>query len=447
VLVSKERKRQAYALIPPALVLAIIGIHLLFFVAYIECKPWLTGCRRIEATSIYPTETAAAPRQGNQATTPAAPAAPAADPAGELKGVTARQAELSRKSEELQARLVEEAGKRTGLVNALNPAALEPDELKKSEKVIEALDAEKTEIDVTLTILDARRKGLEAELTSQKERREGSQNRDIERHNKRLTWVLLTGLFILACAAVFFTALYLPDRVHHGRAHPTRLILALVALFAGYGLIRWLVDSYADTVFEEIVGLLKSDDGYLPTLSSFFDIVGNTAAFALLVATALLLWHPSSFFRDDESQFDTKLAQLSERRNYLRLILYAGTIVMVVGIVRMRALLTWVQSFVTQAGLQVSVDEFSKIMISFQGVLYSLLLVAVYLSARQIITERARSLPIKSADAANRQAKLDAAGFGPAAESTYKDYLPKVAAILAPLFAGPLMDLVGKIFY
>lgn len=444
---SKERKRQAVALIPPALALAITGTYLLFFGAYIECKSWLTDCRRIEAASIYPTEAIAAdlPPE-DKAAPPGEPGGRAAGAAPVANEVTDRYEGLRRKSAELQERLLEESRKRTELVRALNNPELESDELKKLEKVADAIDKEKTETDDALEILDARKMSLAAEATGRKELREGLQKLTIERHTKRLTWVLFTGMFVLACAGVFFTALYLPDRVQGGRKHPARLLLGLAALYAGYGLIRWLLDSTYDTVYEEIVGLLQRDNGYLPRLSSFFDVAGNSAAFALAVATTLLLWHPLSFFRDEEKEFDAKLVELSGRKKYLRIILYAGTILMVIGIIRMRALLGWVQSFVMQGGLQGSVDEFSKVLVSFQGVLYSLLLVAVYLPARQIITERARSLPFESEDATNRQAKLDAAGFGPVAENTFKDYLPKAAAILAPLFTGPLMDLVGKIF-
>jgi cbb3-type cytochrome oxidase subunit 3 len=108
--------------------------------------------------------------------------------------------------------------------------------------------------------------------------------------------------------------------------------------------------------------------------------------------------------------------------------------------------LDWLQTFILQVNVRNSVDEFSKVLISFQGVFYTLLLAAVYLPARKIIFDRAKTLPISKADEADKQSKLETAGFISATTTPFKDLLPRIAALLAPLLIGPIADLVGKIF-
>jgi hypothetical protein len=174
-----------------------------------------------------------------------------------------------------------------------------------------------------------------------------------------------------------------------------------------------------------------------------FDVIGNTVVLALIVSASIILWHPESFFNSEPAQFDSKLKQLALRKKYLRLILYAGTIVLVIGIIRLRVLLDWLLTYSLPSVLQTSVDDFNKVIISSLGVFYTLILVAIFVPARFIVVNRAQSLA--DGDSA-RQAAVEAAGFSSTSRMSFKELLPRIAVLLAPFFVGPVAELIKAVF-
>jgi hypothetical protein len=434
--------QQARAAIPLALALALTATYGLFFYLYIECRWNVSGCQRVNVAGIYLPESDIINLYPEDKTTPAEKIETSLrEAADERERVAQEFKDKLEQREKLQQQALDVAAKVSHLAGIPQPSEQETTEYVRLKDVYDRIDKEKTEADALLEVLKVRKERLDAQVQNLHGRLEVAHKRAVERHNMRLIWVLFTGLFVFACLGVFFVTLYVPHRLIGGG---WLLLGALALLYTLYGLIRQFADGAYKTVFEEMVELLFGKNP--PALYGLFETMGNTAALALVVTTFFVLWHPASFFVKEEDKFDEKLAELSRRRKYLRAILYAGTALLVVGILRMRVLLDWLQGSILQEELGKSVDDFSKVFITFQGVLYTLLLAAVYLPARQIIADCARNLPVNEAEKKDREEKLAAAGFGPSETIPFKDYLPKAAALLAPMLIGPVAELVKKIF-
>jgi hypothetical protein len=445
---SKEQRQQAYATIPLILTIALTIMYGLFAGLYMECRWGLAGCQPLNVTSIYLPESSIINRYPEDKTISTSEIEKSLVAAAEERAaISENQLKTIQRSQELQKQVLDKSTDITRLAGSLKPSEQENnDELAKFKKVSEEIQKEKTANDDVLELLNTRKQALDETIKNLQERLEASHKLTIERQNKRLTWVLFTGLFVLTCAGIFVVAFLLPFWIFDGNPWRRTLLILLALLYISYGLIRLYIDANYTTIFESIISIANGDAKGLPVLYNVFDAVGNTAVLALLITTVFLLWHKKTFFTDEKSKFKEKLDELASRKTYLRVILYTGTILLVISTLRSKVLLDWLQTFILQSNVRNSVDEFSKVLISFQGVFYTLLLAAVYLPARKIIFDRAKTLPISETDEADKQSSLEAAGFVSPTTTPFKDLLPRIAALLAPLLIGPIADLVGKIF-
>jgi hypothetical protein len=437
---ENQRLHRIITFTPLVLVLALSAIYALFLGVYMECRWAVMGCQKLKVTRIYLPDSDVLNHYPDDRTQSIS------DIEKQLKEKVGQKAEIAKQralkattKDQLQGQILDAA-----VVLREKSNGPETTDVKKLEDSLKRAEKVKAEIDDAVETLSGAEKKLDEEITALNSRLGELHNTDIQRYTKQLTWILFSGMFVVACIGAFVVAVLILYRIHSDSnlpGHPILMPLLLVCILVGYALIRFYIDANYTSTFESFVALLENGAAaYTIKLVNFFDVMGSTVVLALLLAATAILWHPRSFFTADPEQFKSRLDQLVSRRRYLRLVLYAGTIVLVIGIMRIRVLLDWLLTYSLPPTLQASVDDFHKVLISSLGVFYTLLLVAVYVPARFIIINRAQSLP------GAVEAELQTEGFSSTSTLTFKEFLPRIAALLAPLLVGPVAELIKTVF-
>ena len=126
----------------------------------------------------------------------------------------------------------------------------------------------------------------------------------------------------------------------------------------------------------------------------------------------------------------------------LKSLLNGGSALLVVGVLHMHVWLRWPAALVHDPRVGAEILGFSSAVSIFWGVAFSLLIMAFYLPVAALITDRASAILAQSPEeAGGKDAKewLQEQGLS----MTPTRQLPQIAAMLAPLLAGPLGRVLG----
>jgi hypothetical protein len=267
----------------------------------------------------------------------------------------------------------------------------------------------------------------------------------------RALWAFIAALNYLACLATIFVAFYLLRASSEGDAHPARRALiflcSFIILSAAAGMYAMPSESiYPPPVLQALEVTAKAD------VSNIVHIVRWTigvsyAAAALVALTSCIILMP--LLRGSH-----RALELARRMRLLRTLLYFGTVLLVVVSLRFSAELLWsvdlLRAWRTSTSPEVDAhiktveNLFSALNATAAG-LNTLLLASVYLPAALVLRRRAHVLA---------KQKLGADATLPARDEwlkkqglllSFSEQLPRFAAILAPLLAGPVGDLIGRL--
>lgn len=257
-------------------------------------------------------------------------------------------------------------------------------------------------------------------------------------YSGRITWVFFRLAYIIIC----LTALAVACGVtYNSFADEGKLaiisVLAVVAL--SVALSRHLLNhpekymSVFAPLFEMTIEKdLRNIAESMIQVNSF----GFAVVLSVVLATCAILYSPIN------KTYPAGLKQLSTKMNYLQLILYVGTVMLIVGVLLIRCMYQWSLAFMLrdEQALKIAESFFSNLLAA-EGGFFTLILASVYLPAALILRRRADSL-------------ICLAGENPDKEKLLKDYnltfsfaesLPKIIAILSPLLAGPVGELFGRL--
>ena len=132
-----------------------------------------------------------------------------------------------------------------------------------------------------------------------------------------------------------------------------------------------------------------------------------------------------------------KFAAVSEQMKDLRIVLYFGTFLLIIGVLRMSAVTQWTLAFISQDAIDAA-KSFYITLSSVTGGFNSLILAAVYLPAAYILQRRAQLLAKELPLPPDKQEEtLKSKGL----TFSFRESLPRVLAILGPLLAGPIGEL------
>jgi hypothetical protein len=264
-------------------------------------------------------------------------------------------------------------------------------------------------------------------------------NRNIiaKRYSGRISWSFLMGIYMLFSAVSFALSIILTHKSFLDWGKPPVIgIAALVLLSALLGItLHSLRDSYMPVMATLLENTIKVEVENIVQVANRINSIGFAASFSLVLASCAVLLPPIKQGLDG-------LRHLSARMSNLRAILYAGTLMLVSGVVLMRSLFNWSKAFIPQTKESIEITEiFTSEVLSADAGFYTLILAAVYLPAAFILQARARSLTIGTIEEAEREKILKESNL----TFSFTESLPRIAAILAPLLAGPVGELLSKL--
>jgi hypothetical protein len=260
------------------------------------------------------------------------------------------------------------------------------------------------------------------------------------RYSGRITWVFLMlsyMLLSLAGLAVASSLIYKTFSDWGKRPFMWMLVALLLSAALGFSL-HYFQDLYMPILKSLLLKTVKVDMGEIVEITNRVNSIGFTASFALVPASCAILLPPN------KNSSPEGLKELSKRMNYLRLVLYVGTLLLVTGVLLMRSIFHWSLTFVARAG---GADGFEKIegltsnIVSAEAGFYTLILAGVYLPAAFILQRRARSLQGLPKEPSEKNQKLQDYGM----TFSFRESLPRIVAILGPFLVGPIGDLVKNL--
>lgn len=282
-----------------------------------------------------------------------------------------------------------------------------------------------------------------------------------ERYSGRLVWAFLMTVSALLCLASFFAACRL---IYKSSSFRNESAVTRTTAFMGLSLLFGSLLFSSPHIYMPILkGILEATIAQpkqfgIPVVSGTMNLI-----FSLTYAAGTMLTFASCVIllpREDVAETDTrdndaapnetdvaagedlvgtanKFAAVSEQMKDLRIVLYFGTLILIVNVLLMSAVTQWTLAFISPDAVEAA-NSFYLALSSVTGGLNSLILAAIYLPAAYILQRRAQLLAQESHLLPDKQEEiLSSKGL----TFSFRESLPRILAILGPLLAGPIGEL------
>ena len=254
----------------------------------------------------------------------------------------------------------------------------------------------------------------------------------------KATWTLANGVHAITCLGALLTGAVVMYQAlsDYGRRIRALLIGLIIALAANVSLAvaLWFnqdTGSPAPQILRATVGQV------LPTIFIYirgFDALSLTSVLSLCCAACAVLWKR----RPDEPQDQT---ELRKRLKLLRAVLFTSAGLLVVGVLRLSTTLSWGASFIpSDSEVGKFIGPLVSGIVSSLGTFYTLLMAGMYFPAVLLLRARVSELA-QAAKPEAPDAWLSENGLA----LSFSAWLPRIVAILAPLMAGPFIDIVKNL--
>lgn len=305
----------------------------------------------------------------------------------------------------------------------------------------------------------------------------GHKKASVQALSGRSMWVLVAGLNHIACLASVLVAFYLLRETFDRYANALLRALIFLCLFLGLSAVVGLfmapkagphdaplLNVLAETVQRDVKNIVPIVRGTIG--------VSYAAAALFMWTTCAIVWPPPPVRRraapkpglisvtaEDRSggvaaeRQRTQARDIAERMRLLRVMLYFGTALLVIVSLRFSTELRWAADLLrawnpaspgpaADAALK-PIEGYFSVITTTAAATNTLIMAAVYVPAALVLRGRAHRLA----------AEVTGEGPTPAREKwlqerglafSLAEHLPRVAALLAPLLAGPIGELIGK---
>ena len=308
-----------------------------------------------------------------------------------------------------------------------------------------------TSVDVGLVFNQPR----EDALFLQTKKPEGVRTMFAERYSGRQMWVFITFVSVIVCVGVFVVSAFLIHKSASFRGETPffrTTVFIGVAILLGVVLWRW-PDFYMNKLQGVLDHTVSVGYGGVPAVivvMEFAIAFTFAATFTLIFAACAILLPRAARTPVGNGETDAaaegetekvrfQLKPISAQMADLHLMLYAGTILLVVGVLRLSSAYRWSLAFVSLESAQAKVVEtFISSLVSDVGGFFTLVLAVVYVPAAYILHKRAQLIVEQSAlPQKEGEEILKDRGF----TFSIKEALPSSFLILSPTLAGPIGDL------
>lgn len=269
----------------------------------------------------------------------------------------------------------------------------------------------------------------------------------------RFLWVFTTGVGLLANLLAVGVSLYVIWRsravetagaaggdARSRRAASRHVVYALLAfaLIACGGLFV-PPERMMSQMFQLLECTAKAD---LPLVTQ----TTNLANFISLAATVCVALASCAIVRAPGGGRRQGAAELAALMSRLRVLLYTGTAALVIYVLRVNIQANWALAYLSpqpdrKSEAALAMGNLASAFTSAQAASSTLLLAAIYIPAFFVLRARAVTLADEGLPPPKREQWLKDNGLS----VSFTEHLPRIAAILGPLLAGPLGDLVSRL--
>jgi hypothetical protein len=275
------------------------------------------------------------------------------------------------------------------------------------------------------------------------------------RHGGRFVWMFFVGLGILTAVIGFVAAALIFSRTPEEQSGRYGLRYAITFTLTGV-LGLWLCMNpqvqmnLTGAVLQNTIGSAPLGEPRIVNVMAVANALSLAASLALVAACCLLLLpvqlkpsdHDGELLElDSESLLRRNLSPITHRLRHLRIFLYVATLLLVVGVLRMQAVMDWVLAFLEPDDAE-ALGGLTSTLSSVIGAFYSLVLAAVYLPAAYVLKTRAEAAIDTSGATEEVKGKIrESTVFSQSLNAV----LPRLAALLGPLLAGPFAALLERL--
>jgi hypothetical protein len=266
------------------------------------------------------------------------------------------------------------------------------------------------------------------------------------RFSGRAMFIFLANLYFLVCLIAAGFSLYiiynsLKESVFFAWKKDVLYAAAITLAVAACTLLAAVLlyknsDLYL-TVFQFLLerGITK-DLPQAEWLLRFVNSFGFAVCVMLYLTTTAVLFSPIKRSNPEG------LVEASQKMKYLRTILYLGTLILVIGMLLIRAVHQWALAYMPRSEAAIKTAEtFFSNLLAMDGGFFTMLLAAAYLPSAFIVrwqAEQINNLPTADTDKEKELQKYHLT-------FSFTESLPKIIAILGPILAGPIGELFTKL--
>jgi hypothetical protein len=277
--------------------------------------------------------------------------------------------------------------------------------------------------------------------TAEQKKKKETQNYEVAalRYSARLSWIFMASVCALVCFAAYLLGCYAIYKPMN-KEEPDRIawLIAAVFLSVGVWVFLYLHPQYHMPLLQRLLPTtLETDIREITRTMSLLNSFAFAAAFHLTLAMAAILLEIESVRKSAKV-----LHEAAQGMKRLQTILYASTLMLVVGILLERSVLQWVVTFMSHDEQAIKVAQnFMASILAIDGGFFTLALALTYLPSAALVRSKAERLKQLPKDETEREKVLQGYGLN----FSFTESLPRLVAILGPLLAGPVGELFGRL--
>ncbi|HEY4613186.1 MAG TPA: hypothetical protein VII11_09405 [Bacteroidota bacterium] len=271
----------------------------------------------------------------------------------------------------------------------------------------------------------------------------------VRAQSSRVTWATFSNIHLLACLGAFVVGFWIfrQNWKHYTSSQKSRLVLFVLST-VGFSVVMFLTQKDALQVGAGLLIVTQDTTSLrIREVAELLDTVSlMTAAFLAVTSCALLMLPPKTVEPVDANKSEESEAQqkprngrlsgsdLAIRQFHQRLILYAGAVVLMSGILHCSSLFHLALDYIPDSfvSLRAQMHTLVSSLVNSRAIYYSLVLGGIYLPGFLFLQKELKRNP---ADQQTDEEKKES-------QPTFTDFLPRIAAILAPLLTGPALELM-----
>ena len=257
-------------------------------------------------------------------------------------------------------------------------------------------------------------------------------------YSGRLNFLFLLMIYLSVCVFAFVVGCYVIWKsIAHANIRPLRWVVAAIAISIGAGVFLYGNPQYYLRIFVPLINATIRED--LPATEQLLVLVNS---FGFAVALLLTLASCATLYPRNAGTYPEGLKQIAVQMKHLRLVLYVGTFMLVSGVLLIRSVYQWSLAFgLREAEAVKAAEGFFAVLLAVEGGYFTLLLAAVYVPAAFILRHRADFLTGLPQPEAEKEKELQNYNLS----FSFMQSLPRIAAILGPLLAGPVGELFSRL--